>query len=276
MQCLAGSVFRQACCICLSSFSHLLLLTLPASLIDYWFYTGDDTWNNVTTQAMLWQAGPSANFMPANQTRDEGNDDQGFWGMAAMAAAERNYPNPPANEPQWLEMAQAVFNTMAARWDMSSCGGGLRWQIFSFNNGYDYKNTISNGCLFNLAARLAKYTGNQTYAAWADKVWDWTAAVGFMSAQYAFYDGSDDLNNCSTINHLQWTYNAGVYLLGSASMYNFVRPCDFILSDSSSFSLTLFFFFFFFFSSFSSLSPSLTFVPPDTRPSLEEPNAGHS
>ncbi|KAJ5835360.1 Six-hairpin glycosidase [Penicillium robsamsonii] len=190
------------------------------SLIDYWFYTGDDTWNDITMQAMLWQAGENKAFMPANQSKTEGNDDQVFWAFAAMTAAERNFPNPPADQPQWLEMAQAVFNTQAPRWDTSSCGGGLRWQIFTWNNGYNYKNTISTGGLFNLASRLAKYTNNQTYQEWAEKAWDWTAEVGFMSPEYRFYDGGSDLTECKPINQIEWTYNAGVYLLGAANMYN--------------------------------------------------------
>ncbi|KKK24532.1 hypothetical protein AOCH_001623 [Aspergillus ochraceoroseus] len=193
------------------------------ALIDYWYYTGDDTWNNITMQGLLWQAGDSGTFMPSNQTRTEGNDDQGFWAFAAMSAAERGFPNPPDDHPGWLAMAQAVFNTQARRWDTSTCGGGLRWQIFTWNNGYTYKNTISNGCFFNLAARLAKYTGNQTYADWATKVWDWTRDVGFLTDDYMFYDGADDVSNCTHFDKIQWTYNPGVYLLGAASMYNFTN-----------------------------------------------------
>ncbi|CAI7648954.1 unnamed protein product [Penicillium discolor] len=190
------------------------------SLIDYWFYTGDDTWNDITTQGLLWQAGENKAFMPANQSKTEGNDDQVFWAFAAMTAAERNFPNPPEGQPQWLEMAQAVFNTQAPRWDTSSCGGGLRWQIFTWNNGYNYKNTISTGGFFNLASRLAKYTNNQTYQDWAEKAWDWTAEVGFMTPEYRFLDGASDLTECKPINQIEWTYNAGVYLLGAANMYN--------------------------------------------------------
>jgi mannan endo-1,6-alpha-mannosidase len=63
--------------------------------------------------------------------------------MAAMTAAEVNYPNPPSDQAQWLALAQAVFDDMAARWDTSTCGGGLRWQIFTFDTGYDYKNSIA-------------------------------------------------------------------------------------------------------------------------------------
>jgi mannan endo-1,6-alpha-mannosidase len=116
--------------------------------------------------------------MPANQTHSEGNDDQSFWGLAAMAAAEMNFPNPPSSKPQWLALAQAVFNEQIARWDSENCGGGLRWQIFPFNNGYDYKNAISNGCLFHLAARLARYTGNSTYLTYSERSYDWISSVG--------------------------------------------------------------------------------------------------
>lgn len=192
------------------------------AMIDYWYYTGDTTYNDVTSQALLFQVGPNNDYMPPNQTKTEGNDDQGFWGLAAMTAAETNFQNPASDEPQWLALAQAVFNTQAARWDTSTCDGGLRWQIFTFNNGYNYKNSISNGCFFNLGARLAKYTNNDTYAQWASKTWDWVNAVGLMDSNYYIYDGTDDTNNCTVINKLQWTYNAGVYLLGAATMYNYV------------------------------------------------------
>jgi hypothetical protein len=102
------------------------------SLVDY---TGDTRWNNDTTAGLLFQVGDTIDYMPVNQTLTEGNDDQGFWGMAVMSAAEYNFPDPPANKPQWLALAQAVFNTQAARWDPGNCGGGLRWQIFTWNNG---------------------------------------------------------------------------------------------------------------------------------------------
>jgi mannan endo-1,6-alpha-mannosidase len=196
------------------------------SLIDYWYYTGDTTYNDVTTEGMLFQVGPNQDYMTPNQTKTTGNDDQGFWGLAAMSAAETNFQNPPSNQPQWLALAQAVFNTQAARWDTTTCGGGLRWQVFTFNNGYNYKNSISNGCFFNLAARLAKYTGNDTYAQWAEKTWDWMAAVNLIDQNYYVYDGSDDTINCTKIDRIQWTYNAGTFLLGAANMYNYTNGSE--------------------------------------------------
>ncbi|RFU31159.1 hypothetical protein B7463_g5174, partial [Scytalidium lignicola] len=196
------------------------------ALIDYWYYTGDTTYNEVTSQALLFQVGPNRDYMTPNQTKSEGNDDQAFWALAAMSAAETNFQNPPSDEPQWLALAQAVFNTQVARWDNSTCGGGLRWQIFTFNQGYNYKNSISNGCLFNLAARLAKYTGNDTYAQWAYKTWDWMENANLMDRNYYIYDGADDSINCSQINRLQWSYNAGAMLLGAATLYNYTNGDD--------------------------------------------------
>lgn len=193
------------------------------TMVDYWYYTGDTTYNAETQQAILWQAGTDYDFMPANQTKTEGNDDQGFWAMAAMTAAEENFDNPPDGTPGWLAMAQAVFNLMTTRWDTTTCGGGLRWQIYTFNTGYTYKNSVANGCFFNIASRLARYTGNQTYADWAEMIWDWETSVGLIDDGYNVYDGSSDLTNCSTVDKLQWTYNTGLFMFGSAMMYNYVR-----------------------------------------------------
>lgn len=41
-----------------------------------------------------------------------------------------------------------------------------------------------------------------------------------MDSTYHFYDGSDDTINCSAVDHIQWTYNAGVFLYGAAVMWN--------------------------------------------------------
>jgi mannan endo-1,6-alpha-mannosidase len=195
------------------------------TMVEYWYYTGDTSYNSVVQDALLSQVGDEDNYMPANQTKTEGNDDQGFWGMAAMSAAEMKFDDPPAGEPGWVALAQAVFNTMALRWDTSTCSGGLRWQIFTFNTGYDYKNSVANGCFFNIGARLARYTGNETYGDWADKTWDWMEKTGLMSANYEVFDGTSDTDNCSSIDHLQFSYNQGLFLFGAAMMYNHVSPC---------------------------------------------------
>lgn len=196
------------------------------SMIDYSFYLQNHTWDQTVIKGMMYQVGDEKNYMPLNQTTTEGNDDQVFWGIAAMSAAEKNFTNPPANKPQWLYLAQAVFNTMAWRWDTTACGGGLRWQIFKWNSGYDYKNTISNAGLFHIAARLGRYTGNSSYTDWAVKVYDWLVNIEFITqgndtqGYYFAYDGASTDGNCSDLKRYQWSYNAGLLVAGCAYLYN--------------------------------------------------------
>jgi len=213
-------------------------------LIDYWNLTGDAQYNDIVMQALQFQVGQDNNYMPVNQTKDlvgdadtlqittfgiltqsQGNDDQLFWGFAAMEAAEQGFPNPPPSDPQWLALGQAVFNSMVpSRWDMANCGGGLRWQIYPFNAGYDYKNTISTGGLFQLSARLARFTGNTTYADWANKTYMWLKNSPAIGSQYEVWDGMAIANNCTKANELYYTYNAGTLIVGAAYMYNYVGP----------------------------------------------------
>ncbi|CAK9440374.1 uncharacterized protein LODBEIA_P44740 [Lodderomyces beijingensis] len=195
------------------------------SLIDYTYFFENDTYVPLIKEAMLYQVGKDNNYIPLNQSTTEGNDDQGFWGIAAMGAAERNFSNPDSDKISWLGLAQAVFNTMTARWDHADCNGGLRWQIFQWNSGYDYKNSVSNGCLFHLAARLARYTGNDSYVEWAERVWDWMYGVGLLTEgdSWFVYDGVKIDNNCSNITKFQWSYNQGFMLAGCAYLYNYTE-----------------------------------------------------
>jgi len=193
------------------------------TLIDYWYYTGDDTYVNETRRSLVFQAeGPGYSFEPRNWTLSLGNDDQGFWGMAAMLAAETNFPNPAPDEPQWLALAQAVFNRQARLWDMEFCNGGLRWQIPHTNAGYNYKNTIAQVVFMNIASRLARYTRNDTYARWAETAWDWTQGVGYITKEYNVLDGGHVEHNCTDINPVQFSTNAALLIHAAAIMYNYV------------------------------------------------------
>lgn len=48
-----------------------------SGFIDYWSYTGDSQYNDRVSKALVAQLGPDNNFMPLNQTKSEGNSDQG-------------------------------------------------------------------------------------------------------------------------------------------------------------------------------------------------------
>ncbi|EAA30434.1 hypothetical protein GE21DRAFT_10541 [Neurospora crassa] len=198
---------------------------LMGTMIDYWHLTGDTTYNDVITQGILHQVGDNRDFQPLNFTASLGNDDQGFWGMTAMLAAENKFPNPPADQPQWLALAQAVWATQAApdRHD-DTCNGGLRWQIPPTNNGYDYKNTIANAIFFNMGARLARYTRNDTYATWATKQFQWIYDVNYIDHDsWKVYDGGHVEHNCTDINKAQFSYSAAILVQGAAFMYNYTE-----------------------------------------------------
>lgn len=194
------------------------------ALVEYWHYTGDTTYNDWTYQAIVHQQGDRHDYNPSNQSKSMGNDDQIFWGFTVMAAAEYNFQNPPEGETQWLALAENLFDQQVARWDTKTCNGGLRWQVYPFTAGYNYKNTISQAGLFNIATRLAKWYGskNETFAEWADTIWDWTSGVGLMTKDHIFYDGAYREDNCTKIPNEQHMYVPALFLHGAANMYNLV------------------------------------------------------
>lgn len=162
-----------------------------------------------------------------NWTAHWGNDAQGFWGLAAMSAAELKFPIAPKGEPSWIELAQSVFESMEKRWldeeNPDECKGGLRWQISKLNKGYEIKNTMSNAVFMSLGARLGRFTGNRTYAEWVDKTWDWLTTVGLINGSMVYESVSVD-TKCAKVdwNHLGAT--DGLVLETAAYMYNQVPP----------------------------------------------------
>jgi len=198
---------------------------MMGTYIDYWHLTGDSSYNKVVMEGMLHQVGANEDYQPDNHTASLGNDDQGFWGMSAMLAAENKFPNPPEDKPQWLSLAQAVWNTQADpdRHD-EHCNGGMRWQIPFSNQGYEYKNTIANGIFFNLGARLARYTDNETYAEHAEDTWNWIWGVNYINHDdWRVYDGGTIDYNCTDLHKATFSYNFAVLLQGCAFMYNFTE-----------------------------------------------------
>ncbi|KAH6634969.1 glycoside hydrolase [Chaetomium sp. MPI-SDFR-AT-0129] len=196
---------------------------LWSTMIDYWHYTNDSTYNAVTVQGLTAQNGPNLQspFMPPNWTASMGNDDQGFWGIAAAKANEAGLPAPPKGEPSWLDLAKAVFQVQTVRYTDSedACGGGLRWMIVPVNTGFDLKNTASTAVFLNLGARLYHATQNETYADWVEKGWTWLTKVGLVDDKFNVYDSINADKNCTDIAPAQWSHNAGLLLETAAYMY---------------------------------------------------------
>lgn len=56
--------------------SHANVASPPrfGTMVNYWYYTGDKSYIDVTTQGLLSQIGEDNDYMPENQTKTEGND----------------------------------------------------------------------------------------------------------------------------------------------------------------------------------------------------------
>lgn len=183
------------------------------ALVTYYAETGDSQYNNIIETTLLSQATEDNNFLQAECT---GNDDQVWWALAALAAAESGMTS--SYGMPFSHFARVVFEEQKRRWDWSSCGGGMKFKIKSSDVGYHYKSTIANGLLFQLAARIAMFENDSESQGWAEMIYDWTEGVGLISKDYAVFDGTDDASECVGINHDQWSYNVGVFMYGSVVM----------------------------------------------------------
>ncbi|KAJ5833735.1 hypothetical protein N7474_002046 [Penicillium riverlandense] len=186
----------------------------------YWHFTGDTTYNQEVRVGLESQSG-NGDYLPENAAQYMGNDDQGFWGVAAMTAAELNLTD--YGQYSWLSLAQGVFNTQTQRssgWDASTCGGGVRWQQFNYMSGYTLKNAISNGLLFQLSARLYRYTNDKQYAQWAEKIWDWSNEYLIDNQTWVIADSVTTTQDCKVKGMGDNSYNDSSFLMGLAYLYN--------------------------------------------------------
>ncbi|KAI1264901.1 glycoside hydrolase family 76 protein [Xylariaceae sp. FL1019] len=192
------------------------------ALMDYQHYTNDTTYSAALVSSLKTNLGPNYDFADASQSGWEANDDQAYWLYNALTGMEYGF-DPIDATHSWEQIAQNVFAEYVSRWnhDETTCNGGLKWQYNPSLNGYTYKNTVSNSGFFQTAARLARYTGNSTYADWATKIWDWSVGIGFVTAEYHVYDGAGEDQDCTVIDKSEWSYNIASYMHGAAHMYNY-------------------------------------------------------
>ncbi|ODV70909.1 glycoside hydrolase family 76 protein [Cyberlindnera jadinii NRRL Y-1542] len=189
------------------------------SLLNYQHICGDTQFEDDIYNGMMAQVGSDFNFQPEEHVWEIGNDDIGTWALAAMQAAESGFKQ-PNDSTTWADVARNSFDLLYSRWDSSTCGGGIRWQFDSSKSGWSYKATIANGNLFQLGARLARYTGDSSYITKAKTVYNWIGSANlFSELQYGteVYDGFN-VEDCSDITKVLWTYNYGILLSGCAYM----------------------------------------------------------
>jgi mannan endo-1,6-alpha-mannosidase len=194
------------------------------SLLNFQHICDNNTHEDLIYDGILSQAGSNYDFQPESQNGQIGNDDVGTWGLTVMHAAETGFKD-PSNDgyPSWLQMAKNVYKVLYDRWDNDTCNGGLRWQFDSERPSYNYKATIANGNLFQLGARLARYTGDSSYTKEAESMYEWISGSGLVNELEngsEVYDGFNTDTNCTDLVKVLWTYNYGVLIGGSSYMYD--------------------------------------------------------
>lgn len=142
-----------------------------------------------------------------------------------MSAAENGFPGDVAGTP-YITAAENIFSQQVALWSSSSfaCGGGLRELIQDNNQSlYSLKDTLSTGLFFQLAARLAIQTHNNTYTNWAQSAWNWATSIGLVNTNiWTVYNTLNAADNCSlsTLDQTQWSAASATFLYGSSLMFN--------------------------------------------------------
>ncbi|PVI00707.1 glycoside hydrolase family 76 protein [Periconia macrospinosa] len=105
---------------------------------------------------------------------------QSAWGLAVLTAVEIGLTEP--KDQKWIDLTMGVFNALARRWtsEESICRGGLlagpgslQQEKNPSNADLLGKSAFSNANFFLLSARLALYSGDQTFVTWAEKIWEW-------------------------------------------------------------------------------------------------------
>ncbi|KAK7967878.1 glycoside hydrolase family 76 protein [Apiospora aurea] len=185
------------------------------TLLDYRHHTGDADYDRIVYEAMLFQVGDDRDYNPANWSAS-----MGLLGHVRHDRRRGGLQGSPKDQPQWLSLVQAVFNDQTMpdrRVTEGPCRGGLRWQAVRYNNGFDYINTIANACYFNMGARLARYTGNQTYVKLVEDTYETIMRLGYIDKDYNVFDGAH-LPNCDKINRAQFSYNIGLLVQGAAAL----------------------------------------------------------
>jgi predicted alpha-1,6-mannanase (GH76 family) len=164
-------------------------------------------------------------------------DDEGWWALAWIKAYDLTL------DPQYLKMAEFLFNDMTNGWD-TTFGGGIFWAKDHKNGDgsiFPYKNAIANELFMAVATRLYLRTKELSYLTWAEKEWQWFYSSGLIAtgdpkgtdpscqvttAGPSLCPGAQDLVYDSLTNvgipdgtKTFWTYNCGVLLQALCDLY---------------------------------------------------------
>lgn len=172
-----------------------------------------------TTYARAGTRGPQGAAM--GPFLDAWNDDDGWWGLAWVAAYRYARPSEPVQAKAYLQRAEAIFTYLTGQWDTAACGGGLYQNLKPTHT----KDAITNELFLSLAAELYQLTGQANYRTWALREWTWFQASGLMGRDHLVVDHLAP-GTCRPQGTQYWTYTQGVILGGLATLSQDLGPSD--------------------------------------------------
>jgi hypothetical protein len=126
-------------------------------------------------------------------------DDNAWLGLALVRHHELT------GNPALLQLARRVFAFVVSGWSTDTtwhAPGGIRWKEPLSNRS---RNTCVNGPAAELAARLHRTTGEESYLEWASRIYDWTRrALVNPGGLYV-----DQIAPDGAVNPTIWSYNQG-------------------------------------------------------------------
>lgn len=182
------------------------------AMMDYERAFNDTKFRKDVTSALALASGKTGSFLGDFSLLSETllgkwNDDIGWWGLAAMTAAE--VYGKDAKSPSgvtYLQIASITFNEIWQQWD-AHCGGGIYWSRDRKGEKKGYKSAITNAQQIQLGARLYLLTKNETYLKNAKLVYDWFKFSGIRGENGEVYDGIDADNGCKlSMDHNSYIY----------------------------------------------------------------------
>ncbi|PWY68602.1 hypothetical protein BO70DRAFT_400231 [Aspergillus heteromorphus CBS 117.55] len=199
---------------------------LYSSLIPYWSATGNATYNSLILMRM--ESVETSVFNATWKGADVPTSEYVSWGLAAMAAADVDFPFPgDRKKSAWVFWAMAVGYKLDMIINRGAvCDGGL-YDDESQKNGTEF-DWFSNGAYFQLVSRIAlAFPPNKgTFINYADNAWSWSEKNGMVNttdwtvSQMVSNTTTVNGSTCTAVDTSRWSYAYGLYLSGAAHMYN--------------------------------------------------------
>ncbi|MDU5963630.1 MAG: glycoside hydrolase family 76 protein [Actinomyces sp.] len=173
------------------------------TVMDRYERVGDDQSRQMIDQVFDgWRA-----FYP-DFSRNEYNDDMGWWAQGAIRAWKLT------GDDKYLTEAVSIFDFIS-QFEDDHFGGGIWWKNTNVGNPYrNEKNVATNGTAAWIAAELYMATADSTYKDIAQRL------IAFL--EEVFFNGGhlkDNIKEDGVVNSWDFTYNNGAFAAAATRLY---------------------------------------------------------